>query len=405
MAAEYMTKTGAVLLILMHTITTDERRRRLGQRHFLASPAAKIERVAEALVGLHSSDPTTPFLSAQARVARFSQEHLETAVYEDRTLLRMLGMRRTMFVVPPDLGSVVNAACARRLLGGERRRLVGYLKEHDIAADCDAWLADVEARTMDALGELGAATAKELKARVPELGIQLTFGHGKKWAGRVGLSTRVLFLLATANRIVRARPLGGWTSTQYRWVRTDTWLDEPFSPLAENEAQGELVACWLRTYGPGTLTDIKWWTGWGVGMTRAALAVCSAVEVDLDSEVGYVAPDDHHTTDPVKPWAALLPSLDSTVMGWKERDWYLGGHRDQLYDRNGNAGPTIWLDGRIIGGWAQSMNGEVRLEYLEAVDATAIELVERRAETLQEWLGDRRFVARFRTPTEKRLTS
>ena len=389
----------------MQRVTTEERHRRLGRRHFLAAPAATIEEVAEALVGLHSSDPATPFLSGQARIAEFGVADMEESVYEERTLIRMLGMRRTMFVVPPQLGSVVDAACAQRLLPAERRRLIGYLAQHDIATDCEAWLTDVEARTMESLGDLGAATAKELKARVPELSIQLTFGHGKKWAGRIGLSTRVLFLLATANRIVRVRPLGGWTSTQYRWTRTDTWLDKAFTPLDEPAAQAELVGRWLYTYGPGTLTDIKWWTGWGVGLTKAALAACAAVEVDLDGEVGYVAPDDQGPTGPVEPWAALLPSLDSTVMGWKDRDWYLGRNRDRLYDRNGNAGPTIWLNGQIIGGWAQSKSGEVRLEYLETIDAASTELIEQRAETLQQWLGDRRFVARFRTPTERLLTA
>ncbi|MCP4968762.1 MAG: winged helix DNA-binding domain-containing protein [bacterium] len=388
----------------MQMITTEERRSRLGRRHLLAQPAATVEDVADALMGLHSSDPATPFLSCQARIDGFTVEDLEESLYEDRALLRMLGMRRTMFVVPPTLGAVVDAACAQRLHAPERRRLVGYLEQHDIASNCDAWLADVETRTMQALGELGAATANELKTRVPELGIQITFGHGKKWGGRVGLSTRVLFLLAAGNRIVRVRPLGSWVSTQYRWTRTDTWLDDPFTPMTEQEAQTELVGRWLRTYGPGTFTDIKWWTGWGVGLTKAALGACESVEVDLDGEVGYLAPDDHGPTDPVEPWAALLPSLDSTVMGWKDRDWYLGSHRADLYDRNGNAGPTIWLNGRIIGGWAQSGSGEVRLEYLESADAASIELVQRRAAELQRWLGERRFVARFRTPTERRLT-
>ena len=38
------------------------------------------------------------------------------------------------------------------------------------------------------------------------------------------------------------------------------------------------------------------------------------------------------------PGLALLPVLDPTVMGWKERDFYLGGHGPALFDRNGNAG-------------------------------------------------------------------
>ena len=38
-----------------------------------------------------------------------------------------------------------------------------------------------------------------------------------------------------------------------------------------------------------------------------------------------------------------------TFMGWKERDWFLGEHAEPLFDRNGNAGPTVWRDGRVVG--------------------------------------------------------
>ncbi len=51
-------------------------------------------------------------------------------------------------------------------------------------------------------------------------------------------------------------------------------------------------------------------------------------------------PDDLESIDPVEPWAALLPPLDPTTMGWKERDWYLGSYKEQLFDTAGNAGPT-----------------------------------------------------------------
>ena len=52
---------------------------------------------------------------------------------------------------------------------------------------------------------------------------------------------------------------------------------------------------------------------------------------------------------PVEPWAALLPALDSTTMGWFERGWYLGPHKAHLFETNGNARPTGWWDGRIAG--------------------------------------------------------
>ena len=59
------------------------------------------------------------------------------------------------------------------------------------------------------------------------------------------------------------------------------------------EARRRLAERWLRTFGPGTLTDLKWWTGWTVANTRAALEAVEAVEVRLADGVGYVMPDKH----------------------------------------------------------------------------------------------------------------
>ena len=63
------------------------------------------------------------------------------------------------------------------------------------------------------------------------------------------------------------------------------------------------------------------------------------------------------------------PTLDPTTMGWKEREWYLGPHERVLFDRNGNAGPTVWWDGRVVGGWSQREDGEIVFELLEDVGA------------------------------------
>lgn len=383
----------------MKTIDVAERRRRLARRHYLAAPATSPEQVAGGLVGLHSSDPATVFLSLQSRLDVFDVTDLEASLYEERSLLRMLGMRRTMFVVPRDLGSVMNTACTQSLVAGQRRRLLGYLETNELSHN-EAWLAGVEAKTMDALARIGPATARELKEEVPELNIKLNVGPGQ-----FGLSTRVLFLLATANQIVRTRPLGGWTSTQYRWARTDMWTADSSAEMETDQARSELVSRWLRTYGPGTLTDIKWWTGWGLRVTRDVLDRCGAVAVEVDGNEAFVLPDDLEASEAVEPWAALLPGLDSTVMGWKERQWYLGDYATRLFDRNGNAGPTVWLDGRVVGGWNHSATGEVRLAFFEDFEPSGTQLIEDRADALETWLGDRRFVPRFRTPTEKLLSS
>jgi hypothetical protein len=91
-------------------------------------------------------------------------------------------------------------------------------------------------------------------------------------------------------------------------------------------------------------------------------------------------------------------------MGWKEREWYLSGHAPALFDRSGNPGPTIWVDGRIVGGWAQRKDGEVATRLLEDIGAEASSAVDDEAERLATWLGDVRVTPRFRTPLERELS-
>jgi hypothetical protein len=94
----------------------------------------------------------------------------------------------------------------------------------------------------------------------------------------------------------------------------------------------------------------------------------------------------------------LLPSLDPTTMGWKQREWYLGAHEAQLFDRNGNAGPTVWVDGRIVGAWAVRKSGEIVWELLESVPAARVAEIEQEAESLFEWLEGAVVSPRFTSP-------
>ncbi len=257
---------------------------------------------------------------------------------------------------------------------------------------------------MAALRARGEATAAELTRDVPELRTQISFGEGRKWAGTVGLSTRVLFLLAAEGRIIRARPRGSWISSLYRWAPMDGWVRGGLGELPPDDARRELVRRWLAAFGPGTLADLRWWTGWTVGEVRRALEAIDVAEVDLDGATGLVLANDLEPVDETEPWAALLPALDSTVMGWTARGWFLGEHGPALFDRNGNAGPTVWWDGRVVGGWGQSASGEVVFRLLEDVGFDAVEAIESAAARLSAWLGRVRITPRFRTPLELELS-
>jgi hypothetical protein len=391
----------------MRRVGVRERRARLGACHRLASHVATVEEAAGAVVGLHSSDPATVFLSSWARVDGFQPADLEDALYSRRSLVRMLGMRRTLFVVPADLAPVMHEACTKALIPGQRKRLVRMLEQQGVAPSGggETWLAKVATATLSAIAVRGEATARELTTDVPQLGAKLAFGEGKTWAGTMGVSTRVLFLLATEGLIVRTRPLGTWTSGQYRWATTEHWLGAPLREIGHAEACSELLGRWLRSFGPATMTDIRWWTGWTAALAKTTLGAIDAVEVQLAEGTGYVHTDDLDQIGDADPWVALLPGLDPTAMGWKDRGWYLGDRATDLFDRNGNAGTTVWANGRVVGAWAQTEEGHVVVEPFARFDAATRERLDAERGRLAAWLGDVRIRPRFGTPLGKELAT
>jgi hypothetical protein len=67
-------------------------------------------------------------------------------------------------------------------------------------------------------------------------------------------------------------------------------------------------------------------------------------------------------------------------------------------------GPTIWADGRIVGGWGQPDSGEVRFKLLEDVGAETTAAIEAEAAKWTAWLAGVRVTPRFRSPLEKALS-
>jgi hypothetical protein len=385
-------------------VTDEERRARIGVRHRLtqAALARDVSDVTDSLVALHSTDPASVFMSANARMVDATVARIEKALYDDRSVVRILGMRRTLFVVPAGRVPVVHAACTRAIAATQRRRYARLIENGGVARDGAAWLDRVGEATMAALERRREAFGAELSADVPELRSRVSFGEGKKWAGTPSMTTWVLTLLSLDERIVRGRPRGSWLSSQYSWSPAPSWQPDGEAPLDTPTAQAELARRWLAAFGPGTLADLAWWTGWTKTATRAALAAVSAVEVDLPGGTGYVLPGDLEPQPPPEPWVALLPALDPTAMGWTDRAFY-GGDDKALYDRSGNIAPTVWADGRIVGCWVQREDGEIAIRLLVDAGREAVVAVDEAAGRLVKWLGPARVKSRFRTPIEREL--
>jgi hypothetical protein len=382
----------------MRSFTVEERRERLARRHFLAGSASAIDGVVADLVGLHATDPATPYLSLWARLPGFAVADLDAELYERRTLVKHLAMRRTLWTVRAEDLPLIQSAASDRVADNERRRLVADAQKAGISDNGDTWLDTACAAVLRHLAEHGAASAKELRAALPELAGRYDYAPGKRWGGETPLAPRVLTVLSVRGDIVRGPNDGAWTISRPRWTPMGDWLPSVSESEAPEVARAELVRRWLRAFGPATVTDVKWWFGNTLTWARHALRDIEAVEVDMDGTPGFALPDDLDVEPDVEPWSALLPGLDVTTMGWFDREWYLGEHRGQVFDSNGNGGTTAWWNGRIVGGWGQDADGRVQVRLLEDVGRDAKRALTKRAEELTEWLGGVRVSPRFPSP-------
>jgi hypothetical protein len=386
-------------------IDADERRARLALRHRLA-PSRRTDDVvaiADDLVALHSSDPVTVYLSVLARMQNPLLGAVEKALYDDRTLIRHHAMRRTLWVGGHDAVRLAHAATTVDLHRVQYRMLGTALSSAGIA-DPDAWIAAGRESVLTLLADRGPTTARDVGRLLPDLAIPILIGTGRQ-ATTVAGHTRLLLVLGFAGDVVRARPTGTWINGQYRWAATGSWFPGGIDVgLDKREGAAGLARRWLRAFGPGTRADLQWWAGWTAATTTRALADVGAVEVDLDQGVGFVLPDDLDPVAPSEPWVALLPGLDPTTMGWKERSWYLDpAVGAAVFDRNGNGGPTIWVDGRVVGSWVQRRDGTIATRVLAEVDDVRHAEIDDAATRARELLGDVRFTVRFPAPVQAAL--
>jgi hypothetical protein len=384
-------------------VDVEERRARLAVRHRLLprTRTDDVPAIADALVALHSTDPATVYLSAMTRMAHPSIEAVDDAIYEQRSLIRHHGMRRTLWLATPPVVRLIHSAATRALVEPERRRTAGLLRASGIT-DPEGWLAEAEEQVLDDLRRHGPSTARQVGQRVESLQHKLSLAPGKRYAASQSAHTRVLTILGFTGKMLRARPEGGWPSGTYRYAAAESWLPGGLGDLDPREAAAELAKRWLRRFGPATTADLQWWMGWTMARTKRALTDCGAVEVEVDTGPAWVAADDEPVVEP-EPWVAVLPGLDPTTMGWKQREWYLPDAAAESFDSNGNGGPTLWVDGRMVGAWAQTRDGEIHTHYFEKVAANRRREIDARISEIKDMIGPTRFTVRFPGQIHARL--
>ncbi|MFC5267044.1 winged helix DNA-binding domain-containing protein [Kribbella qitaiheensis] len=373
----------------MQHVSDDERRARLAVRHALA-PGARVdspEAATRAMTVLHATEPATIYLSCWARVGSLEVEDVDRALYDDRSIVKQLAMRRTLFAFPRDLLPAVWPSASARVAGIERARMTKDAVKAGLAEDGGDWLDRARAEVLAVLADApDGRSSLDIRQAVPMIDVKVPLAAGATWS-----ASGVLTHLGATADIVRGTNTAHWRTARPRLTLMRHWLGNVPASWKAADGYREIVRRWLHTFGPGTEADLVWWLGATKTVVRAALIELDAVAVSLDHcGTGWLLPDDLDEVPDPGPWVALLPVLDPTVMGWQRRDFYLGAYSDQLFDGRGNAGTTAWVDGRIVGCWTQDAAGAVQVRLLEQVSSPARRALDAEASRLTTWLNGTR---------------
>ena len=232
-----------------------------------------------------------------------------------------------------------------------------------VARDGHNWLKAVRSEVLAVLVvHPEGLVAQKIRELIPTLCVEAP-------SSSRSVVSQVLTYLGAKADIVRGGEPGNWRTPRTQWTITERWL----GALRPGLRGGR----WLSRVGSALVAALR--PGHGrryclVARFHKDRRSYSSVETLRRRRFrwkaaagGWLLPDDLDEPPTPESWVALLPLLDPTVMGWRDRDFYLEQHRDLLFDRQGNAGTTIWVDGRVVGHWFQNGQGAVELRFLERV--------------------------------------
>ncbi|NVM36542.1 MAG: winged helix DNA-binding domain-containing protein [Candidatus Lokiarchaeota archaeon] len=296
-----------------------------------------IVKITEDLCGLHSTELTTSYLSLFARTNNFLKSNLEKELYLNKTLARIRGMRKTLFIESVNLIPIVYAATSNIIESSFEK----YMEFHKIP--------------MNEYHEISQNITNILKGR------ELSASEIRKELNSKSNIPAIIQVMCNYGLLIRGKPIKDWKDRRNKYTLFKNYFPElELTKLNEKDAIQLLIEKYIKSYGPVSENDISWWTGLTKTKIRDALKSTNhrfeKVKIsELNNTLLMFKEDIDQLNDyPIsgKRTLNLLPRLDPYPMGYKDRDRYIDEKNySKVFDRSGNIASTIFLDGVAIGVW------------------------------------------------------
>jgi DNA glycosylase AlkZ-like len=352
---------------------------RLHKQHLTdESQAGDIVQITRDIYGLHATNATTPYLSLFARFRDFTRDKLDEELYVKKTLGKIRCIRTTVHVLPRETIPIAFAS-TKAIVGPNSEDFLRYT-----GAVTKNQYEEASRAILDMVKGRGMSTVQIRK----HLGTKLNVSP-------------IVNLMCDQGLLMRGQSEKGWksnTHTYYPFSEYFPGMD--LNAVEPAEARETTVKQYLASYGPVSVKDISWWSGFTMTEVCRILQTLAreTAEVgipELEGTFVMLAADKtalERFKTSTQPAVNLLPALDPYLMGYKERGRYLDyEHYDLVFDRSGNSTSTILVDGRVVGVWdfGQGPKPTVKLFFFHDLEKKVLRTVESRARATGEFIGDK----------------
>ena len=328
-------------------LTWDEVRARRLRRHHLATPAprTRLVEVVREVGGIHAQVMSAAELALSARVRGLAKEHVDAALWHDRTLVKTWTLRGTLHIHAADELSLWLAA---------RRAVVGdwYFANEVRPREAQQILAVLA----DALDGRCLTRDELVEAVTPKVSGWAREHIGSGWGTVLGPA-------ALNGTLVHGPPRG----TLVTFVRPDQWLAKQ-REWEPKEALAEVLRRYLGAFGPATHRDFAAWISGSQLKAKDAKELLDSIAdeleaVDVEGRQAWLLGGREQRPVAVEG-VRLIPEYDAYVMGFREREQLFSADavaRTTAHGKGRLEGPGAlsWLlvDGEVAGTWSRKRTG------------------------------------------------
>lgn len=340
----------------------------------LAEPFPTPEETVHRLFCVQTQYAASLGVAVAARVKRMKPSWPDDAINRDPTLVKTWSLRSTLHV-----HHVSDRALLKSFNGPAYQKFLGWMKMYQ---DKDIQTHDNEDRMLAVLAS-GPKTRQELHDAVPQLKDLGWTGWGADVKG-----------LAFKGDVIFA-PSGQGPA---RFCLAKQWLGPmPHSEMSYQDAVTAVLRRYLRSHGPASLTDFRFWTGASAVACRAALVnlkdEITPVQVAKMKDLGYVLTEDVDRLLNVKRASGvrLLAKFDPLMMAHWDKQLYLPKqHHRTVFQMAGQVEATVLIDGIVAGIWRITTKGKfgtIAIQPFRDFTAREVVRIDKESQRLRRALG------------------